>query len=1164
MRTVSLALVGMAILSAANGSRADDSDIEFFEKKIRPALVTYCYECHSANAKKAGGELLLDSRQGVAKGGETGAVLHAGQPDDSLLIKAIRYTDDNVKMPPKGKLPDSVIADFETWVKRGAVDPRTESTVAKVAKPWNEIMKERSDWWSLKPVANSTSQNHAGPGALLNTVDRLISEKLAELKMSPAEGADARTLARRLSLVLTGLPPTIENVEQFVSACQKRPQSDRLPQEIVENYVDSLLQSPHFGEQWARHWMDVVRFSETHGNEWNYEVHHAWRYRDYLIRAFNSDVPYDQFVREHIAGDLLPEPRWNQKEQFNESIIGTGFYRFGEVNHDDCISLRSIGYDLADNQIDTMTKAFQAMTVACARCHNHKLDAVSAEDYYSLLGILRSSRNVSHCIDAPSVNAAAKERMRELKSALRQELAAAWQGDVSNLSRYMNAAFAQRGKQPNAAALAEGLDPQRLEKWVATLSAEKQPIEDPFEVWRKVADAMTPRLKDEPADALNVSPSPAESWNLLAEQLSPKEQKARAEFNSTQFVNYADFREGGFGDWLAGGQSMQDEVSQMGDFVLNPDGDSIVQSVLPAGRYTHALSSKLNGTLRSPVIPTGKKFISFQVIGQRSSAVRLVSNNCQLNYANYRALVSPDFHWITFSPPDDRESLRTYAELMTMFDNPKFPDQLSALGGDRDNYKLPWDKAAENPRSYFGITRVVLHDQSESPKPEISHLASLVRADDLVGQSPSLDEIVSRYAQRMATAIEAWAADKPTEDDVRWLNVMARRDLLNNKVAQSDRSAKMVAEYRKLDSELSLPRVVAGLGDGGPGFQQPVFQRGDCNRPGETVPRRYLEVLSMTQTRDVIPVSLLNVKETPAPEPFRSPGSGRLELADRIVDERNPLTARVMVNRVWHHLFGTGLVKSVDDFGHVGELPSHPDLLDHLATQFVADGWSVKRLIRALVLTRTFQLANVPSAISREVDPQNRLLQHYSARRMPAESVRDSILAASGRLDRTLYGYSIQPYRDKEYADRRLFPGPLDGNGRRSVYIKNNLMEAPQFLSAFNFPGGKVTQGRRDVTNVPAQALALLNDPFVLQQAEYWSARVLADSSDSIAARLNSMFDSALGRKPRPDEQARFKETIRELADLYGVPQSDIMKNAAIWKDVAHAIFNMNELIYIP
>ena len=347
-------------------------------------------------------------------------------------------------MPPKGKLPDTVIADLEQWIKQGAPDPRVQTAAKKVSLPWHEVMRERSDWWSLKPVAEPPIPRSATADESMQAVDRFVLEKLNERELVWAQPADPVTLARRLSLVLTGLPPTQEQVQQFLVDRHTQRTSGPLPAVAVERLVDSLLASPHFGEQWARHWMDVVRFSETHGNEWNYEVHHAWRYRDYLIRAFNADVPYHQFVREHIAGDLLPVPRINELEQFNESIIGTGFYRFGEVNHDDCISLRSIGYDLADNQIDTLTKAFQATTVACARCHNHKLDAISAEDYYALLAVLRSSRNVSHCVDLPTVNFAPKQRMTELKIELHRELAVAWKNDARQLGRYMEAAHAAR------------------------------------------------------------------------------------------------------------------------------------------------------------------------------------------------------------------------------------------------------------------------------------------------------------------------------------------------------------------------------------------------------------------------------------------------------------------------------------------------------------------------------------------------------------------------------------------------------------------------------------------------------------------------------------------------------------------------------------------------
>ena len=1162
MRIPLLIFFAMLIFTAPLTTIAEDADLEFFEKKIRPVLVTHCYECHSADAKKLGGELLLDSRDGVKKGGETGSALDGLNPDKSLLIKAVRYTDDALKMPPKGKLPDSVIADLETWVRNGAADPRDQPISRKVTASWKEFMQERSDWWSLRPVVRPDVPRTDVAALASSPVDRFIFAKLAESGLVPAGPTDPTTFVRRLSLVLTGLPPTIEQVDRFVAECGtgiSTNATNPLPGDVVERLVDSLLQSPQFGEQWARHWMDCVRFSETHGNEWNYEVHHAWRYRDYLIRAFNDDVPYDQFIREHLAGDLLPRPRWNEKDQFNESVIGTGFYRFGEVNHDDCISLRSLGYDLADNQIDTLTKAFQATTVACARCHKHKLDPISSEDYYGLLAVLRSSRNVSHCFDAPTVNADKKQRLRELKSLIRRELAPMWESEYSHFADYMFAASAVRAKRPAPEEMTKKLDPRRLEKWVATLAAEKQPFDEPFEIWRRLVAVETPPAADAPVDETKTPLTFEVVLKSLTEQFA-KESQERSDFNSKQFVTYADFRNDEPHGWSVGGQSMSEPASRNGDFIVQPEGDTVLQSILPAGRYTHSLSSKLNGTLRSPVLPVGKKYISFQVLGQRSSAVRLVSNNCQLNYANYRALTSPELTWVTFSPPDDRESLRTYAELMTMFDNPKFPDQLSALGGDGGNYKLPWDKASENPRSYFGVTRVVLHDSPEMPKPDVSHLRMLFESGDSSDnknsqtQGTALDQITHRYAVRILAAITAFRDDKATEDDVRWLDVMLRRELISNKVTQipdgsepqSRRCDSLIQEYRKIEAELSLPRVAVGFGDGGQGIAQPVFTRGDCTRPGEAVPRRYLEVLSKSV------------------EPFTSQGSGRMELADQIASPNNPLTARVMVNRIWHHLFGTGLVRTVDDFGHVGEVPSHPELLDYLASDFIERGWSVKQLIRSLVLTRTFQMSNQTSLQSRDVDPQNRCLQHYPARRMEAESVRDTILAASGSLDRTLYGPSIQPFREKEYADRRLFPGPLDGNGRRSIYIKNNLMEGPKFLGTFNFPGGKVVQGRRDVTNVPAQALALLNDPFVLQQAAVWSQKLLKKTGDSISTRLETMFRSSLGRSPDAEELSRFEQTVRQLADHYQVPADNVMSNAEVWKDIAHSIFNLNEMIYIP
>ncbi len=1124
----------LVVLVAAGQSRsapADAAGREFFEAKIRPVLVDHCFACHSAKAKKVRAGLLLDTRDGLRKGGESGSTLVPGQPEASLLMKALRHTDETLHMPPKGKLPDAVIADFEAWIKMGAPDPRDKAAPVLTGLPaatttWQEMLRTRRQWWSLQPVRKPEVPQVQDAAWSLQPVDRFLLAGLEKAGLKPAGPAERRTLIRRLSLVLTGLPATPAEIESFVR--------DESPQ-AYETQVSRLLKSPHFGERWARHWLDVVHFSETHGNEWNYEVHHAWRYRDYLIRALNSDVPYDQLVREHLAGDLLAKPRWNQKDKTNESVIGTAFYRFGEVNHDDCIDLRQIGYDLVDNQIDTLGKAFQATTIACARCHDHKLDAVSMQDYYGLLGVLRSSRQVSHTIDAPEVNADAIGRLRDLKSQIRKELGTVWLKEAGEVGRYLLAASARLGNRSDAAALAKDLDAEKLQRWVSVTKMDKAGLEEPLTIWRRLRSPTLIGAGASGAEAIQAG------YRKLADEYA-KMDRDSAESNAKGFTTWADFRAANFAGWQAGGQALRDAPGSSGDFVLHADGNALVKVVLPAGCFTHTLSEKLNGTLRSPILPRGTKHVSLQVMGEKSSAVRLVSNNCQLNYRNYRALTNGELHWITFSPPEESDGLRVYAELTTKFDNPKYPDQLGTLGGDSANHRVPWEKAAADPHSFFGVTRVVFHDGAGPPRPELRHLRPLFAAP----APATLAELGQRYARVVASAVRAWQAGRATDADVAWLAGLLRHGLLANRVDLTARLQQLAELYRATEKKLALPRIVPGLADFGPGFEQPIFVRGDWNRPGEKASRRYLEVLSKPGDH------------------FPSMGSGRLQLAERIASPANPLTARVMVNRIWHHLFGLGLVRTVDDFGRVGETPSHPELLDYLAARFVEDGWSMKRMIGTIVLSRAFQMSNRPSPAAREVDPQNRLLHHYPARRMEAEAIRDALLTASGRLNRTLCGPSIAPYRESENADRRLFPGPLDGHGRRSIYIKNILMESPNFLGAFNFPGGKVTQGRRDVTNVPAQSLALLNDPFTWQQAEVWAARLVKQPDAAPAERIDRMFVTALGRLPDKDQRQRFEQGLSRVAALRGVPAEEIMRNPAVWTDLAHALFNLKEFIYIP
>jgi mono/diheme cytochrome c family protein len=1092
-----LLAVMVAAGAALPASAADPSAL--FESKIRPLLADHCYACHSAGKKQKAG-LLLDSKSGWEKGGDSGSPIVPGKPEESLLIKAVHWTDKDLQMPPEksgGKLSDAQIADLEAWIKDGAFDPRSSATAVPAKKSWEEIFNERKQWWSLQPVHATEPPAEAEAEWSASATDRRLRTRQQAENVTPSPKADTQTLIRRATVILTGLPPSPAEVEAFIAASQNDAAG------AYAALVDRLLASPHFGEHFARHWLDVVRFTETHGNEWNYDVAYAWRYRDYIIRAFNDDLPYNQFVREQIAGDLLARPRWNADGHFNESEIGTAFYRFGEVNHDSCAQFGAIGYDIADNQLDTLTKAFQATTVACARCHDHKLDAISTKDYHGLLAILRSTRLVQHTLDAPTVNRDALATLQSLKPEFRAELATTWRAEAATL---------------NAAKL----------QALAAAAKDKAPdVSSPLHPWFVAC-------KQDAADV-------AEAWTSLAADLA-RETTERTAFNQTHFTTLADFRHGVPSDWHTDGMGLRNGASRSGDFAVAPEGGSALKMLLPAGVFTFALSDKMNGALRSPTLRRTHSKMSFEVVGGRFSLAHVVFNNCQLNYNHQHSLHQDDWSWVTVAIPEDTDALHPYAELLTFWDNPKFPDPLGALGKDVENQRGPWEQYAKNPRTWWGVRRIVLHDGLETPKDELSHLTRL-----FTGAAPkTAEEAAARYAAVAGDAVEAFAANRATDDDIRWLTWMLRNGLLSNQADATPRLAALTTQYRQVESALALPTMMPGMADEGPGFTQPVFLRGDFTKPGEAVERSYVRAL------------------TPNGFALGPEGSGRGKLAELIASPDNPLTARVMVNRVWEWVFGRGLVATPDDFGHLGALPSHPELLDDLAARFVTEGWSVKKLVRTLLLSRAFQSSSAPTAEARQHDPQNVLLSHYPARRVQAEVIRDSILAVSGRLDPKFYGPSVSPYREKADPDKRLFVGPLDGDGRRSIYLKFQLMEAPHFLSAFNLPGGKVTQGRRDTSNVPAQSLALLNDPFVLAMADFWAARLVADGRSSVADRVDTLYHEALGRTPSDADRASCIAAIRSLALTHGVSEADILTSRAVWKDAAHMMFNLKEFIFVP
>lgn len=631
-------------------------------------------------------------------------------------------------------------------------------------------------------------------------------------------------------------------------------------------------------------------------------------------------------------------------------------------------------------------------------------------------------------------------------------------------------------------------------------------------------------------------------WPAFVKEFE-SEQIGRAQFNAQNFETIADMRAGVLPEWKSDGMGLRRLQLGEPDFSITHEGDSAVKNVLPRGIFTGSLSEKMNGALRSPTLTKLRGKVSFEVIGGGFSLARIVFNNCQLNYAHQHSLHHPQWTWITVDCPEGLEALQPYIELLTYWDNPKFPDPLGTLSKDVENQRLPYEEHAKNPRTWWGVRRIVAHKEAMPPKTEVDYLAPLVLQPDVANR----EELIARYRTHTAACVEAFGKREMSDDQALWLDWCVHDGLLTNQVGATPRLQQLIEQYRSIEAtRLLLPVTMPGVADETSGFNQPVLIRGVHDKPGEAVTRRFLEALD-AQGNTLV-----------------SAGSGRAMLAERLASVDNPLTTRVIVNRMWLWMFGEGLVRTPDDFGHLGDLPSHPELLDYLAHRFTESDWSLKRLARSLALSRAFRGSSSPNFSSREMDPQNRLLSHYPARRAEAEVIRDSLLSTSGRLDTQMFGPSVPPYREKADTEKRLYAGPLDGHGRRSIYLKFQLMEAPRFLSVFNLPGGKVSQGRRDDSNVPAQSLALLNDPFVWAMAEQWAQRLTSDGSHSPETRIERMFIDALSRPPTPSELDRFSRASKSFAQLHNVDEASLLTSPEVWCEVAHTMFNVKEFITIP
>jgi len=1062
---IAITTTALAGRKSAVAGEITPQHLDFFESRIRPVLVEHCYKCHNS-AKTAEGDLALDHRTAIRKGGTSGAAVVPGQPDQSVLLKVIRHEIDGQEMPEdSAQLSDAVIADFEKWIDLGAPDPRDKPPSADKLKQetsWAATLERRKRWWSFQPIRNPALPKVKDTSWSDHPIDRFILAQLEPAGLKPAPPADPAALIRRLSFALTGLPPAPAEVEHFKSKSIR----NRGTHDSGSSEIRNRLASPRFGERWARHWMDWIRFAESHGSEGDPPVPHAHEYRDYLIRALNADVPYNQLVREHIAGDLLENPRINQELGVVESVIGTAHWRM--VFHGFApVDALEEKVRFTDDQINAFSKAFLGLTVSCARCHDHKFDPISQQDYYALFGILGSCRPALLDANIAQRQQLHKPRLTELKQQIGQVVAGAW----------LEAASSVREKL---------LKPD--DDWSKTIDGSDNPSQI-FHTW------LLMRREANAPDAF------APAWQHRVQQWT----NDRRQNHEHQQHNYAKRwrldQPRISDDWFAFGNGLADKPSPAGEFVVATDGESLISRVFPAGVYSHGLSSRHQAIFQSRRFKLdGQYDLWLRVAGDQESIVRFVVENYPRSGTVYPVSNLKGGNWI-WQKYDMAywDGDYVHLELTTAADSPV----------------LAIDKA----RSWFGIREAVLISKG-TPAPPEELLEIVEPLFDAAAASPpeSLEDLARCYEQAIATAVQAWRDGSMSDSQALFLDALLRTGRLPNTIQQISAARPLIDEFRRLESQVVTPSRVPGLVETEP-YDQPLYVRGNHKQPGAPVPRRFLEAID--------------------PTPYRTSNSGRLQLADDLLRPDNPLTARVIVNRLWHHLCGQGIVATPNNFGRLGAQPTHPELLDYLAHQFIEEfNWSIKDMIQFIVTSKTWQQASQPSAQALQVDPTNRLLSHAHLRRLEAEAIRDALLAVSGKLDLKMYGRAV------------------DGKSpRRSVYVRVQRNSLDPLLRVFDFPEPTTAVGRRDVTNVPAQALTMMNDPLVHGYAQHWAQKTVQDTSlKTREQRLQKMFQTALGRPVSTDELKQMGAYLDDSEQADEVVQ---------WTNVAHAIFNFKEFIYI-
>lgn len=1000
----SLFLAVLPALAAAADLSPEQS--AFFESRIRPVLASSCYDCHGPEKQKGG--LRVDWRDGLLKGGDSGPAIIPGNPDGSLLIKAISGQHPELRMPKNADpLPALAIENLRSWIRDGAPDPRSQPSTNS-SSDWSAAFALRRQWWCWQPLKNPSPPEFSGS---LQPIDRFLRKPMQDAGLAPAPTADPSSLIRRASLVLTGLPPSPAETQSFLTAWKDVPSRPA----IWAALVDRLLQSPAFGERWARHWMDWTRYADSHGSEGDPAVPYAWQYRDYLIRALNDDIPYFQLVREHLAGDLLP-PRPGRNPAINEAAIGPAHLRMVFHGFTPTDALDEF-VTFTDNQVDVVSKAFLGLTVSCARCHHHKFDAISHEDYYAMFGVFANAR-------PGIVDASTDPAQPSLAANLHQQKAAVLSSVLDGWSALADPAAALANWEPaddnqrNAAA-ADGLGP--LGPWL--------------------------QLRDLAPDAM------ATAWSDLQKRHREAIDRLQAHQSTP-----AHFR------WTPGVQT-QDKVFTHGPGLTTHSRESFFTITDPPqnppiqfrseGRFSDSLSRRHRGIFQSARFKSEGGRLWVRASG-RNASLRFVVHHYPRAGLIYpkTGLDHDEPRWIAF----DMEYWKgetVYVEAVTNLDHPA-----ETAGGER---------------AWFGISEILYPQDAATTPPAATAMLPLL----LDGPAPrSRGELLDRYRDALRTLITQLSRQPASPESAAFLNFACRSGLLPLPAEALAATTQKIAALQETEKAIPEPVRVPGVLEAD-AADWTLYTRGDIRKPSQPVPRAFLSALD--------------------PSPWNPKDSGRRELAESIATKGRPLALRVIANRLWHHCFGRGIVPTTDNFGKLGELPSHPELLDWLASELDRKGGSLKASLRTIVTSHAFMASSTPSAEATERDPQNRLLSHWPLRRLEAEAIRDSMLAMTGRL--TPGGG----------------PGQDGSSPVRSVYVRVIRNALDPFLTAFDAPVPSSTRGNRDSTSVPAQALTLMNSPQVQSWAADWANRIAATHKDP-TQQIRQLFLEAFQREPSPQE----------------------------------------------